>query len=78
MDGKLTGYRTINNDAISPIALGTMRFVDKGTTESDLIKLFSILYNEAGINVHHSSYEYNSYSLYAKAVTSFKKKVELI
>jgi hypothetical protein len=78
MDGKLTANRIINNCSISPIALGTMRFKDKGATKEDLVNLFSLLYNEGGINVHHSSYEYSSYELYCDSIKSFKKKVKLL
>jgi hypothetical protein len=75
MGRNLIKQRIINNEAISPIALGTMRFADKGTSIDELVALFSLLYNEGGINVHHSSYEYASYALYCNAIASFKKKV---
>ena len=77
MGGKLTDLRIIHNQAISPLALGTMRFADKGTSKEEMVALFSLLYNEGGINVHHSSHEYASYPLYCEAVAAFKKKVVL-
>ena len=77
MGGKLTDHRKINNKAISPVSLGTMRFADKGTTKKELVELFSLLYHEGGINAHHSSYEYSSYPLYCEAIASFKKKAPL-
>ena len=66
----------MNKGDISSIALGTMRFADKGTTKKELIKMFDFLYYEEGINIHHSSSEYSSYPLYCDAVTSFKKKAK--
>jgi len=69
--------RNVDGMVVSPLALGTMRFADKGQSKDELIKLFEYLYHELGINIHHSSYEYNSYPLYCDAVTQFKKKVAL-
>lgn len=74
MDQQLTAHRSINGSSVGPLALGTMRFADRGRTKEELIHLFSFLYEELNINVHHSSYEYSSYSLYCDAVTLFKKK----
>lgn len=75
MDQQLIAPRKIGSDWFGPVALGTMRFADRGTSRDELVKLFSYLYHEAGVNVHHSSYEYNSYELYCDALAHFKKKV---
>ena len=52
---------------LSRITLGTMRFLDKGLTETQVIQLLEESW-EAGITSHHSSSEYSSYKLYTKAL----------
>ena len=74
MDEQLTAPRNINGVSLGPLALGTMRFADRGLTKEELVNLFSFLYDELGVNAHHSSYEYNSYALYCEALALFKKK----
>jgi predicted oxidoreductase len=74
---KLIVRRKINDIDVSLISLGTMRFYDKGLTKDDLVALLEYSYHELGINTHHSSYEYNSYDLYCKALAYFKKNKNL-
>jgi len=74
---QLIAPREVNGIHISPVALGTMRFVDKGLSKEELTYLIEFLYKEVGINIHHSSYEYNSYSLYCDALHSIKYKADL-
>ena len=74
MDGKLIGNRKIGAIDISAVALGTMRFADKQISKEEIVDLLSFLYHDAGINVHHSSHEYISYTLYCEALKQFKKK----
>jgi predicted oxidoreductase len=64
----------VNAGPISKVALGTMRFADKNCSVSEVEELITVLYEEAGVNVHHSSYEYSSYALYTEALARFKKK----
>lgn len=75
MDQQLIAPRHIGEIEVGPIALGTMRFADRGTSKEELANMFSFLYHEIGVNVHHSSYEYSSYSLYCDALALSKKKV---
>lgn len=61
------------------ISLGTMRFVDKDLKEKEVLDLIERSY-DMGINVHHSSYEYNSYELYVKTLkkVSCRSKIKHI
>lgn len=55
---------------LSPIALGTMRFVEKGLSEQGVLNLIEVAFNK-GITTHHSSFEYESYNLYTNALAKF-------
>ncbi len=57
----------MNTLNLGKITLGTMRFVDKNLSIKETVKLIEESFN-LGINTHHSSFEYNSYSLYANAL----------
>ncbi len=74
MDQQLKTARSIDGASVGPVALGTMRFADRNRSKQELVDLFSYLYQEVGVNVHHSSYEYSSYHLYCDALKLFKKK----
>ena len=52
---------------LSQLSLGTMRFFDKNLSVSEIKNLLEKAY-DLGITTHHSSYEYNSYEVYAKAL----------
>jgi aryl-alcohol dehydrogenase-like predicted oxidoreductase len=71
--GKLVKNTIADGISLSSIALGTMRFRDKGLEKEELVDMMKYLYHELGVNTHHSSYEYNSYELYCQALTEFKK-----
>jgi aryl-alcohol dehydrogenase-like predicted oxidoreductase len=64
---------------LSGITLGTMRFVDKGLSVNQIQNIIEKSF-EVGIDVHHSSFEYNSYELYktALAKTAVKSKIKHI
>lgn len=64
---------------LSPIALGTMRFVEKGLSEQEVLNLIEVAFNK-GITTHHSSFEYESYDLYTNALAkfSFRNQVQHI
>jgi aryl-alcohol dehydrogenase-like predicted oxidoreductase len=71
--GELMARRYIDDISLGPIALGTMRFLDKGLSRKELADLIAYTYHELGINVHHSSYEYNSYELYCSALKELRQ-----
>jgi len=52
---------------LSNITLGTMRFFDKSLSTKAVTNLIEEAYS-IGINTHHSSLEYSSYTLYTKAL----------
>lgn len=64
---------------LSDITLGTMRFYDKGLSINQVQTLIEQSF-EAGIDTHHSSFEYNSYDLYRSALekTSVKSAIKHI
>jgi hypothetical protein len=74
--GELSTVKRLNDMDAGPIALGTMRFADKGRTKEELVSLFSFLLSDLNIDIHHSSYEYSSYPLYCEALAAFKKKAK--
>ena len=55
------------NLGLSNITLGTMRFFDKSLSLNEVTRLIEKAY-DIGINTHHSSSEYSSYSLYTEAL----------
>ncbi|OIQ23511.1 aldo/keto reductase [Lacinutrix sp. MedPE-SW] len=55
------------NLGLSNITLGTMRFFDKSLSSNEVTSLIEEAYS-IGINTHHSSSEYSSYSLYTAAL----------
>ncbi|TWT65052.1 aldo/keto reductase [Allorhodopirellula solitaria] len=52
---------------LSRISLGTMRFQDKCLSKAAVQEIIESCF-EKGISTHHSSHEYNSYSLYAESL----------
>ena len=52
---------------LSKITLGTMRFFDKSLSTKEITNLIEEAFS-IGIDTHHSSVEYSSYSLYTEAL----------
>lgn len=61
---------------LSELTLGTMRFFDKGLSVNEVRTLLEKSF-EAGIDTHHSSFEYNSYDLYRSALAKSSVKSEI-
>jgi predicted oxidoreductase len=71
--------KSIPSLKLSNITLGTMRFYDKNLRTKDVTNIIESCH-EIGIDTHHSSFEYNSYQLYLKALksSSCKKQIKHI
>lgn len=70
-----------SNQFLSPLCLGTMRYVDKGLGVDDVVRLFREAL-ELGVTSHHVSSEYASFELVCEAYhrlrASEKGQIELV